>query len=87
MHEYQNPDKVYVRVCAVFEQGGKIVPVWFQSEDSPRVKIDRIADIRRAAATRAGGSGMGYTICVRDKQFYLFHDDFDDSWFVERGSH
>jgi hypothetical protein len=44
-------------------------------------KIDRILEIKRAAATKAGGQGIRYTCRVGNNQIYLFHDR--DIWFIE----
>ena len=50
-------------------------------EDGRRFEVDRLLDVRRAAATRAGGQGMRYTVRIMGRETYLFEDD--DRWFVE----
>ena len=54
-------------------------------------EIDRVTDIRQAAAMKAGGQGDRYTIWVRGKQSYLFFERNHSltgnnlgRWFVER---
>lgn len=73
--------KVYVEVAAVFTPEGQILPRRIRWEDGTLFPIDRITDIRRAAATKAGGCGIRYTIHIRGQQTYLFLDE--DRWFVE----
>lgn len=73
--------KVYVEVSAVFTPEGKVVPQCIRWEDGTVFMVDRVTDIRRAAATRAGGCGLRYTIRIGQKQTYLFFDE--DRWFVE----
>ncbi len=73
--------KVYVEVAAVFTPEGKILPRQIRWEDGTLFAVDRVTDIRRAAATRAGGCGLRYTIRIGGRQTYLFLDD--DRWFVE----
>lgn len=44
-------------------------------------EIDRVLDIRQAAALKVGGCGLRYTCRIRGQQTYLFLDE--DRWFVE----
>ena len=55
-----NGIKVYVPVKVDFREDGR------------EYEIDRVADIRQAAAMRTGGQGDRYTIHVRGRQSYLF---------------
>ncbi len=73
--------KVYVEVAAVFTPDGKVIPRQIRWEDGTLFSVDRVLDIRQAAATKAGGCGLRYTIRIRGKQTYLFLDE--DRWFVE----
>ena len=73
--------KVYVEVAAVFTPDGQILPRRIRWEDGTLFSIDRILDIRHAAATKAGGCGIRYTIHIRGQQTYLFLEE--DRWFVE----
>ena len=76
-----NQHKVFVTVRADHELDGLVRPLMFRSEDGEAVRIDRILDIRRAAATKAGGQGIRYTCRIGNSQLYLFHDR--DVWFIE----
>ena len=76
-----NQHKVFVKVRADHELDGMIRPLLFRSEEGETVRIDRILDIRRAAATKAGGQGIRYTCRIGSNQVYLFHDR--DIWFIE----
>ena len=73
--------KVYVEVAAIFSPDGQILPLQIRWEDGTLFPVDRVTDIRRAAATKAGGCGLRYTIRVGKRQTYLFLDE--DRWFVE----
>ena len=73
--------KVYVEVAAVFTPEGQIMPRQIRWEDGTLFAVDRVLDIRHAAATKAGGCGLRYTIRIGGKQTYLFLDE--DRWFVE----
>ena len=60
-------------------------------EDGTRYEIDKVTDIRQAAAMRAGGQGDRYTITINGKQSYLFFERSPNltgnnigRWFVER---
>ena len=83
--------KVYVAVKADFRPDGTILPRIITWEDGTKYKIDRILDIRQAAAAKAGGQGDRFTIQVNGKQSYLFFErnaslvgNNIGRWFVER---
>ncbi len=73
--------KVYVEVAAVFTPEGQILPREVHWTDGRVYEIDRVLDIRQAAAMKAGGCGIRYTCRIRGQQTYLFLDD--GRWFVE----
>ena len=94
-----NNIKVYVNVIAQFNSEGVLIPLshhtWlifaFFWEDGEKFDIDRVTDIRQAAAMKAGGQGDRYTIWVRGRQSYLFFERNHSltgnnlgRWFVER---
>lgn len=83
--------KVYVDVTAQFNSDGDLIPLSLTWEDGQIFEIDRVTDIRQAAAMKAGGQGDRYTIWVRGKQSYLFFErncsltgNNLGRWFVER---
>ena len=87
----QNPMKVYVPVVAAFNESGNIIPLRLKCEDGRQYAIDRVTDVRPAAALKAGGQGDRYTIQVNGKSSYLFFERSTDlngtnlgRWFVER---
>ncbi len=73
--------KVYVQVTAAFAPDGTVRPLSVTWADGTVYEIDRVLDVRQAAATKAGGCGLRYTCRIRGQQTYLFLDD--DRWFVE----
>ena len=73
--------KVYVEVTAIFTPEGQILPRHIRWEDGTLFKVDRVLDIRHAAAIKAGGCGLRYTIRIGTQQTFLFLDE--DRWFVE----
>ena len=83
--------KVYVAVKANFSADGTLIPFELTWEDGHRYTIDRVIDIRQAAAMKAGGQGDRYTIIVNGKRSYLFFERRSNltgnnlgRWFVER---
>ena len=90
MSEKLNP-KVYVAVKADFNKDGIMLPRELTWEDGTRYEIDRVLDIRQAAAMKAGGQGDRYTVRIKGKQSYLFFERSTNQtgnqlgrWFVER---
>lgn len=78
--------KVYVSVLVWIDTEGKCKPYRIRFEDDPVYKnevykIDRVTDIRRAASTKVGGTGIRYTIFINGKESYLFEDE--NRWFIE----
>ena len=69
-----NNTKVYVPVIASFDSEGKFLPMELIWEDECRYHIDRVIDIRQAAAAKAGGQGDRYAIRVNERQSYLFFE-------------
>ena len=49
--------KVYVDVTAKFNSDGFLIPINLTWEDGQVFEIDRVTDIRQAAAMKAGGAG------------------------------
>ena len=85
------PIKVYVAVKTDFTEEGTMIPREITWEDGERFEIDRVTDIRQAAAMKAGGQGDRYTVSIRGKQSYLFFERSANQtgnnigrWFVER---
>ena len=73
--------KVYVEVTATFTPDGLVRPLSVHWQDGTVYTVDRVLDIRRAAATKAGGCGLRYTCRIQGQQTHLFFDE--DKWFVE----
>ena len=82
--------KVYVSVSVVFNEEGRMLPRIIKW-DRRKYAIDRVSDIKQAAAMRCGGQGDRYTIWVNGKQSYLYFErntaltgNNIGKWFVER---
>ena len=87
----ENCVKVYVPVDVQFRSDGVMLPRMITWEDGTKYEIDRVSDIRQAAAMRAGGQGDRYTVHINGKQSYLFFERSANQtgnnigrWFVER---
>ena len=85
------PIKVYVAVAAEFDSEGRLIPTVITWEDGNKYEIDRVTDIRQAAAMKAGGQGDRYTVQINGHQSYLFFErnasltgNNIGRWFVER---
>ena len=83
--------KVYVPVEVQFRSDGTMLTRMITWEDGTKFEIDRVSDIRQAAAMRAGGQGDRYTVFINGKQSYLFFERSANQsgnnigrWFVER---
>lgn len=86
-----NDIKVYVDVEVGFRKDGIMIPHQITWEDGHKYIIDRVTNIRQAAAMKAGGQGDRYTIFINGIQCYLFFERNGSltgnnigRWFVER---
>jgi hypothetical protein len=86
-------ERVYVDVKAAFNAAGNLMPLDIKWVDGTVFEIDKVTDIRQAAAMKAGGQGDRYTIEVRGHKSYLFFERSSNltgnnigRWFVERKS-
>ena len=84
-------DKVFVAVNVDHREYGVMIPREITWENGRKFEIDKVSDIRQAAAMKAGGQGDRYTITVQGKQSYLFFERSTNQtgnnigrWFVER---
>ena len=91
METERKPIKVYVAVKADFAENGKMIPRQITWEDGTKYEIDRILDVRQAAAMKAGGQGDRYTVRIGNQQRVLFFEhttrpegQIPGRWFVER---
>ena len=73
--------RAYVKVIARHDEQGKVCPLEVEWEDGRRFEVDKLLDVRRAAALKAGGQGMRYTVRILGRETYLFEDE--GRWFVE----
>lgn len=77
--------RTYVQVIATFNEDGQITPHTLTLHDR-QYMIDRVLDCRSAAATKAGGQGMRYTVRIGEHITYIFYDEHQ-RWFVEEKEH
>lgn len=73
--------KVYVRVLAETDEEGNTMPVRVLWEDGRSYEVDKVTDIRRAYATKVGGTAIRYTVKIFGKETYIFKEN--SKWFVE----
>ena len=83
-------ERVYVDVKAAFNSVGNLMPLEIKWIDGKVFEIDKVTDIRQAAAIKAGGHGDRYEVWIRGKQSYLFFERSGalsgnnlGRWFVE----
>ena len=83
-------ERVYVDVKAAFNASGRLMPLEIKWIDGQVFEIDKVTDVRQAAAMKAGGQGDRYEVWIRGKQSYLFFERSGalsgsnlGRWFVE----
>ncbi len=85
--------KVYVKVLCAIDERGLMIPMLLLWEDGTKYRIDKVTEIRQAAAMKAGGQGDRYTVIIRGQKSYLFFERSTElsgpnigRWFVQRRS-
>ena len=73
--------KEYVDILVAVTADGFVRPVKLKLGDDAVFTIDRVIDVRRAASTRVGGTGIRYTVEIAGTRTFIFEDD--GRWFVE----
>lgn len=61
---------------------GQAIPKTIIWEDGRKFPIDKVLDIRKAAATKCGGIGIRYICKICGKEVAIF--DEDGVWFLEK---
>ena len=73
--------RTYVQLTAKFDENGLITPLSLIFHER-KYEIDRLISRCNAAALKAGGQGMRYTVRINGQETYLFQDE-KQRWFVE----
>lgn len=81
MRGIESRRKRYVKVMAVTDEDGNVMPVSITWDDGRVYEIDRVLDRRRAASLKVGGTGVRYVVRIGSATTYLFHED--PRWYVE----
>ena len=83
--------KVYIAVIASFSEEGNLYPRKLRWEDGREYLIEKVLDVRPAAALKVGGQGDRYTVQINGHPSYLFFERSVNisgtnlgRWFVER---
>ena len=83
--------KVYVSVFVEHRSDGTMLPREIIWEDGRRFPVDKVLDLRPAAAQKGGGQGDRYTIMVGGRLSFLFFERSTTlsgnnlgRWFVEK---
>lgn len=79
---FQVSRRVFVKVTAVFDQDGRIMPETIVWNDGRSFSIDRVIDIRPAVA-RSGGSGIRYLCRILGHEVPLYYDEFGQRWWCD----
>lgn len=77
----QTSRRVDVGVTLNVSPEGNVRPLTITFENGKNYTIDRLKERKRVAATKAGGTGIRYTVVIQNRETYLFEDE--RKWFVE----
>ncbi len=73
--------KIELNIIVQHLPDGHAVPKMILWEDGRKFAIDKILDIRKAAALKCGGVGTRYICKICGKEVAIF--DEDGKWFIE----
>lgn len=74
--------RINLTVNVRHEVDGRAVPTSIVWEDGRQFFIDKVLDIRNAAAIKSGGVGIRYTCKICGKTVQLF--DEEGIWFIDK---
>ncbi len=74
--------KIELNIIVQHLPDGKAIPKTIIWEDGRRFSIDRILDIRKAAALKCGGVGIRYICRICGNEVPIFEED--GVWFLEK---
>ena len=74
--------RINLTVNVRHEVDGRAVPTSIVWEDGRQFYIDKVLDIRNAAAIKSGGVGIRYTCKICGKTVQLF--DEEGIWFIDK---
>lgn len=66
--------KAYVSVNVDIDEEGSLHPRFIRWEGGLIFQIDQVLYKCRAASKKVGGGGIRYTVMIRGKESYLFHE-------------
>ena len=73
--------KAYVSVNVDVDEEGSLHPRYIRWKNGLIFYIDQVLYKCRATSKKVSGGGIRYTVMIRGKESFLFHEG--DKWFVE----
>lgn len=73
--------KAYVSVNVDADEEGTLHPRFIRWKNGLIFNIDQVLYKCRAASRKVGGGGIRYTVMIKGRESFLFHEG--DKWFVE----
>ena len=75
-------EKIELDIIVEHKKDGRAIPKMILWEDGRRFAIDKVLDVRQAAALRCGGIGTRYICKICGKEVAIF--DEEGKWFIEK---
>lgn len=75
-------EKIELDIIVEHKKDGRAVPKTILWDDGRKFSIDKVLDVRQAAALRCGGIGTRYICKICGKEVAIF--DEEGKWFIEK---
>lgn len=75
-------EKIELDIIVEHKKDGRAVPKMILWDDGRKFSIDKVLDVRQAAALRCGGIGTRYICKICGKEVAIF--DEEGKWFIEK---
>lgn len=75
-------EKIELDIIVEHKKDGRAVPKAILWDDGRKFSIDKVLDVRQAAALRCGGIGTRYICKIYGKEVAIF--DEEGKWFIEK---
>ncbi len=74
-------ERRYIKVVAIFNEDGSILPTTIIWEDDRKFTIDKVLDVRKIANLKYGAIGTRYICRIQGRDISIYNED-NNKWFM-----
>ncbi len=78
-----NYEKQYVNVQVLNREDGALIPLIIYLGENQYI-VDKVLEMKRASSIHVSGVAIRYKVSIQNKETYLYFEDNQYKWFIER---